>query len=330
MAKTALITGINGQDGSFLAELLLARGYNVHGIVRRSSLEDDFKLRNLTSIRAEINLHAGALDNPLFLYKLIESVRPEECYHLGAQSFVSHNFEDESSALMMALNSTNYLLSSILELVPKCRFLLAGSSEMFGDPSESPQSENTKFNPRSLYGISKVAAHFLVRRFRDKNGLFACTAISYNHESPRRGTKFISRRVSLGVAEICSGLRDHILLGNLDAIRDWGSAPEYVEAMWMILNASEPQDFVLSTGVGRTVKELVCTAFDSVGLDYRKYVDVDPMLFRESDPTPLVGDHSKITRCIGWRPKRPFNDIISEMVQSDINALSCRPLKKSS
>jgi GDPmannose 4,6-dehydratase len=321
--KKALITGIAGQDGSYLAELLLAKNYEVHGIVRRTAVEDaTHRLFNLSHIKDRLKLHSASLDNHLSLYKVIREVQPDECYHLAASSFVSYSFDDESSIIANNFTGTHYLLASIKEVVPQCRFYLAGSSEMFGHAAASPQNESTPFNPRSIYGITKLSSHHLVSNYRDHYGLFACTGILYNHESARRGFEFVTRKITSSAARIKLGLQDTLTLGNLDAHRDWGYAPEYVKAMWLMLQQALPSDYVISTGVTHTVREFAQFAFERVGLDYRDFVTVDPQLYRGSEKVVLCGDSSKARSELGWRPEKAFQDIIAEMVDNDLQLLT--------
>src|SRR5512138_3800309 len=281
MAKKALITGIAGQDGSYLADLLLSKGYEVHGIVRRIAIEDStHKLKNIGHIHDRLKLHVASLDNVLSLIKTIREVMPDECYHLAASSFVSYSFEDEMSILNNNINSTHYLLAALKEFVPRCRFYYAGSSEMFGAVETSPQDERTPFNPRAIYGVSKVAGYHLVKNYRQQYGMFACSGILYNHESPRRGYEFVTRKIVSSAVRIKLGLLDYVYLGNLDARRDWGYAPDYVNAMWLMLQHGNPDDYVVATGETHAVREFCQVAFDCLGLDYEKYVIVDPMFFR--------------------------------------------------
>jgi GDPmannose 4,6-dehydratase len=321
--KRALITGISGQDGSYLAELLLSKGYEVHGLVRRSSLEDSArKLSNIHHLKDSLTFHAAALDNELSLYKMIAKVQPDECYHMAASSFVSYSFEDEYSILTTNFNGTHFLLSSIKEAVPHCRFFFAGSSEMFGTVDHAPQTEVTPFNPRSIYGISKLASHHLVRNYRDQYGLYACTGILYNHESPRRDFKFVTRKITSQAARIKMGLADKLYLGNLASLRDWGYAPDYVEAIWQMLQQEHPDDFVIATGINHSVEEFVACAFNVLGLDYHDYVEIDPRFFRKAEDVPLCGDASKISEKLGWQPSKPFEEIVTEMVEHDLQLLS--------
>lgn len=318
----ALITGINGQDGSYLAELLLEKGYEVHGIVRREAFEDGaHRLSNIAHIINDVVLHVGSVDNHSSVYRIVSQVCPDQCYHLAAASFVSYSFDDESSVLSSNFNSTHYLLSSIKELFPKCRFYFAGSSEMFGNAEFSPQSENCRFNPRSIYGISKVAGYHLVCNYRRHHKLFACVGILYNHESPRRGYEFVTRKITSTVAKIYLGRADHLELGNIDARRDWGYSPQYVVAMYSMLNHSQPDDYVISTGKLHSVRDFIREAFSIINLDYRDYVRINPKYFRPDEAVPLQGDYSKVERILGWRPNKSLAEIAHEMVLADIALL---------
>lgn len=319
MLKKALITGIAGQDGSYLADLLLAKGYEVHGIVRRIAIEDSaHKLKNLAHLHDRIKLHVASLDNVLSLIKTIREVMPDECYHLAASSFVSYSFEDEMSILNNNINATHYLLAALKEFVPSCRFYYAGSSEMFGSVTGSPQDENTPFNPRAIYGVSKVAGYHLVKNYRQQYSMFACSGILYNHESPRRGYEFVTRKIISSAVRIKLGLQDSVSLGNLDAHRDWGYAPDYVNAMWLMLQAASPDDYVVATGETRTVREFVETAFSCLDLDYEKYVRIDPKFFRPAEQVQLCGNPAKIIAGLGWSRTRNLKEIIEEMVESEL------------
>ena len=318
----ALITGINGQDGSYLAELLLAKGYEVHGTLRRSSLENREKLVNILHLVHRIALHPVMLDNHLSVYKLIQQVRPDECYHLAASSFVSYSFEDENSIIETNFNSTHFLLSCIKELTPSCRFYLAGSSEMFGNAMVAPQDESTAFQPRSIYGISKLASYHVVKNYRDFHGIFACTGITYNHESPRRGRAFVTRKVVAQVAKIAQRQECFLELGNLDACRDWGYAPEYVAAMWLMLqNTAGPVDYVIATGKLHSVRDLLSVAFAAVGLRYEEYVKQNEELFRPGEAIPLVGNAARIAGDLGWTPRVSFDAMIRNMVEQELEGL---------
>ena len=322
--KKALITGIAGQDGSYLAELLLAKGYEVHGIVRRIAIEDtEHKLKNIRHLIDRIHLHVASLDNVLSIIKLAKDVVPDECYHLAASSFVSYSFEDEISILNNNVNSTHYLLATLKEFAPRCRVYFAGTSEMFGNVERSPQDENTPFNPRSIYGISKVAGYHLMKNYRQQYGMFACSGILYNHESPRRGYEFVTRKIVSSAVKIKRGLQDSLTLGNLDAYRDWGYAPDYVEAMWLMLQADAPDDYVVATGETHSVREFVDTAFSSLGLDYREYVRVDPQFFRPAESVQLCGDAGKIVSRLNWKRTVPFSAIVTMMVESEMGNGSC-------
>jgi len=300
----------------------LSRGYEVHGIVRREAIEDpSHRLRNMQPLIKDITLHVGSVDNHLSVYKTIHKVQPDECYHLAASSFVSYTMDDELSVLSSNFNSTHYLLASIKEWAPACRFYFAGSSEMFGDAESSPQNENTTFNPRSIYGISKVAGYHLVTNYRRHHNLFACTGILYNHESARRGYEFVTRKITSTVAKIHLGIEDRIVLGNLEGRRDWGYSPEYVEAMWRMLNHDTPDDYVIATGELHSVREFLDMAFSVVGLNYERYVQTSADYFRPDEQIPLVGDYSKAAVVLGWRPRKKFEGIIEEMVLSDIKLL---------
>lgn len=319
VAKKALITGIAGQDGSYLAELLLSKGYEVHGIVRRTAIEDtEHKLKNIQRLISSVHLHVASLDNVLSLIKLIKDLSPDECYHLAATSFVSYSFEDEISILNNNVDSTHYLLAAIREFAPQCKVYFAGTSEMFGNVSQSPQDETTPFNPRSIYGISKVAGFFLVKNYRQQYGLFACTGILYNHESPRRGYEFVTRKIVSSAAKIKLGYQETMTLGNLDAYRDWGYAPDYVDAMWRMLQADAPDDYVVATGETHTVRDFIDTAFTSLGLDYRKYVKVDQNLFRPTEQVQLRGNPHKAVTRLNWTRTKSFTELIQVMVEQEM------------
>lgn len=325
MQKKALITGVTGQDGSYLAELLLAKDYEVHAIVRRAAMEDaEHRMSRIRHILPRLHLHSGSLESYPSLFKVVTKVQPDEFYHLAAQSFVSYSFEDEFSTLQGNLNGTHYALSAMKESAPNCRFYFAASSEMFGKVREVPQRETTPFHPRSAYGISKVAGFDLTRNYREAYGLFACSGILYNHESPRRGFEFVTRKITSHAARIKLDLAQELRLGNLDAHRDWGHAKEYVEAMWLMLQQPTPDDFVIATGVTHPVREFVRAAFEHVGLDYQKYVVVDPRFFRPAEVEVLQGDASKAEKILGWRPKTVFQDIVREMVDADLAHLKSK------
>jgi GDPmannose 4,6-dehydratase len=321
-AKRALITGITGQDGSYLAEFLLEKGYEVHGIVRRVALEDpEHRLSRIHQIRSRTGLHAASLESYASIHQVVAKVQPDECYHLAAQSFVSYSFDDEFSTLNTNINGTHYLLSAVKNLAPGCRFYFAGSSEMFGKAEEAPQTENTRFHPRSTYGISKVAGFELTRNYREAYQLHASSGILFNHESPRRGYEFVTRKITSGVARIRAGKSETLALGNLEAKRDWGHAREYVEAMWLMTQQPEPDDYVIATGETHSVREFVDLAFSHAGLDYRKYVVTDPDLFRPAEVNLLLGDCAKAHARLGWKSSIGFKELVREMVEEDCRLL---------
>ena len=319
MAKVALISGITGQDGSYLAEFLLKKKYKVHGLIRRVALEDrTHRLWRLRGILKKINLHAASLESYASIVKIIQRIKPNEIYHLGAQSYVDYSFQDEFSTLNTNINGTHYFLSAVKDFSPKTKFYFAGSSEMFGKVKTVPQNENTAFHPRSAYGISKVTGHDLTRNYREAYNLFCCTGILFNHESPRRGFEFVTRKISHGVATIKLGLQRKIVLGNLDAKRDWGHAKDYVEAMWLMLQRKKPDDFVIATGKQHSVREFAKLAFSIVGLNYKDYIVTDKNLFRPSEVHSLLGNYSKAKKLLKWKPKTSFKNLVKDMVESDI------------
>jgi GDPmannose 4,6-dehydratase len=320
--KRALITGITGQDGSYLAELLLEKDYEVHGFVRRVALEDpSHRLSRAAHLAHRIHFHAGSLESFPSIYKVFTTVQPDECYHLAAQSFVSYSFEDEFSTLNTNINGTHFVLAALKEVVPKCRFYFAGSSEMFGKVAEVPQAEGTRFHPRSAYGISKVAGFDLTRNYREAYGLHASSGILFNHESPRRGFEFVTRKITSGVARILAGQQDKLPLGNLEAKRDWGHAREYVRAMWLMLQQDEADDYVVATGETHSVREFVELAFGYVGLDYTKYVEIDPRFYRPAEVDLLIGNAAKARERLGWSYSTTFADLVREMVEADCKAV---------
>lgn len=319
MTKRALITGITGQDGSYLAEFLLEQGYEVHGIVRRIAIEDPaHRLWRILAIKDRLHLHAASLESLPSIYRVFQAVKPDECYHLAAQSFVSYSFEDEFSTLNANINGTHYVLAALKDCAPACRFYFAASSEMFGKVAEVPQRETTRFHPRSAYGISKVAGFDLTRNYREAYGIQASCGILYNHESPRRGFEFVTRKITSHAARIKLGLIRELKLGNLEARRDWGHAREYVRAMWMMLQQPRAEDYVIATGEQHTVREFAEVAFSCVGLDYRNYVTIDPQLLRPAEVETLLGDASKAKRELGWTSKISFKELVAEMVEADM------------
>ena len=326
MLKKALITGITGQDGSYLAELLLSKGYEVHGVVRRVAIEDPLhRLWRLRHILDQIKLHSGSLESYASIFNIVEEVSPHECYHLGAQSFVSYSFEDEFTTIHSNINGTHYLLSAIKRKTPGCRFYFAGSSEMFGQAKITPQDENTPFRPRSPYGISKLAGFELTRNYREAYGLNASSGILFNHESPRRGHEFVTRKITSSAALIKLGKLKQIRLGNIDAKRDWGHARDYVRAMWLMLQQERPDDFVVATGVSHSVRQFLEQAFGLLGLDYNNYLVPDMDFFRPSEINVLCGNASKAKMVLGWEPTTNFAQLVEEMVKSDIEFYSRQP-----
>lgn len=324
--RKALITGITGQDGSYLAEFLLDKGYEVHGIVRRVALEDpEHRLSRIAEFRSKLTLHAGSLESLPSLYRIVGLVKPDECYHLAAQSFVSYSFEDEFSTFNANMNGTHHVLAALREGAPGCRFYFAGSSEMFGRVEEVPQTEETRFHPRSAYGISKVAGFDLTRNYREAYGLHASTGILFNHESPRRGREFVTRKITSAVAAIAAGRQNELRLGNLEAYRDWGYAPDYVEAMWLMLNQDRPDDYVIATGKMHSVREFAELAFMIADLNYLNHVVPDQELYRPAEVEQLMGNAEKATKQLGWRPKTSFESLVHLMTEADLRAAGVKP-----
>lgn len=316
--KKALITGITGQDGSYLSELLISKGYEVHGIVRRVALEDpQARMWRIRHILDKIHIHSASMESYASIFNIVSEVQPDECYHLAAQSYVSYSFEDEFSTINTNLNGTHYVLSAIKRQAPHCRFYFAASSEMFGNATETPQNENTQFHPRSPYGISKLAGFELTKNYREAYGLFALSGILFNHESPRRGAEFVTRKISKAAAKISLGMEKEIRLGNLEAKRDWGHARDYVMAMWMMLQQKEPDDYVIASGRSHSVRDFLKTAFNYVDLDYRKYLMVDEELYRPAEVNILQGDASKAREKLKWMPTITFEELVKEMVNND-------------
>jgi GDPmannose 4,6-dehydratase len=321
--KRALITGITGQDGSYLAEHLLAEGYEVHGLVRRVALEDpERRTGRIAPLLDRVRLHAASLESYPSIFSVVSHVEFDECYHLAAQSFVAESFADGFSTMNTNINGTHYVLAALRELRPQCRFYFAGSSEMFGKVRETPQRETTPFHPRSPYGISKVAGFDLTRNYREAYGMFCASGILFNHEGPRRGFEFVTRKITSTVAKIKHGLADELRLGNLEAKRDWGHAKDYVRAMHLMLQQEQPDDYVVATGETHSVREFCELAFAEVGLDYRDYVKTDPRFQRPAEVDLLVGDSSKARAVLGWEPTYTFAGLVGEMVQSDLEAIA--------
>src|SRR2546422_5075890 len=291
--KRALITGITGQDGSYLAELLLSLGYEVHGLVRRVALEDKRRFNRIEHLLASITLHAASLESYPSIFHIFSRHQFDECYHLAAQSFVAESFADGFSTMNTNINGTHYVLAALRELQPECKFYFAGSSEMFGKVREVPQNETTPFHPRSPYGISKVAGFELTRNYREAYGMFCISGIFFNHESPRRGFEFVTRKITSAVAHIHQGLASELRVGNLEARRDWGHAKDYVRAMHLMVQRDEPEDLVVATGETHSVREFCEAAFSVADLDYEAYVKVDEKFYRPAEVEHLIGDSSK-------------------------------------
>jgi GDPmannose 4,6-dehydratase len=317
--KTALITGITGQDGSYLAELLLEKGYRVCGMVRRSSTENFQRIEHL---RERVELHQADLLDQTSIAGILAQIQPHEIYNLAAMSFVPTSWTQPVLTAEFTGVGVTRLLEAVRHVCPRARFYQASSSEMFGQVRETPQRESTPFHPRSPYGVAKVYGHFITVNYRESYGLFACSGILFNHESPRRGLEFVTRKISHGVAKIKLGLAKELRLGNLQAKRDWGFAGDYVKAMWLMLQQDKPDDYVVSTGETHTVEEFVHLAFSHVGLDWRQYVVVDPQFYRPAEVDLLLGDPTKARRQLGWRPAVSFKQLVTMMVESDLAALT--------
>ena len=317
--KKALITGITGQDGSYLAEFLLKKKYKVFGIVRRVALEDEtHRLWRIKHLLQKIELKSASLESYASLVKIVQKIKPDEIYHLGSQSYVSYSFEDEFSTLNTNINGTHYILSAIKDFSPNTKFYFAGSSEMFGKVHKKIQDENTRFYPRSAYGISKVAGFELTRNYREAYNLFACTGILFNHESPRRGFEFVTRKISSSVAKIKHGKQKYLYLGNINAKRDWGHAIDYVKAMWLMLQQKKPSDFVIGTGRMNSVKDFLKIAFSMAGLNYKKYLKIDKSLLRPSEVETLRANYNKAKKILKWKPTVNFEKLVKEMVVEDL------------
>ena len=321
MAKKALITGITGQDGSYLAELLLAKGYEVHGIIRRASTFNTSRIEHIYTdphLKTALRLHYGDLSDASALARLLERVKPDEIYNLAAQSHVRVSFDCPEYTTDITATGAVRLLEAIRETGIKPKFYQASSSEMFGKVAEIPQRETTPFYPRSPYGCSKVYAYWITVNYRESHGIFACNGILFNHESPRRGETFVTRKITRAIAHIKAGLQDQLFLGNLDAKRDWGYAKEYVEAMWLMLQQDRPDDYVIATNETHSVREFLDVAFGHAGLDWRKHVAIDENYFRPAEVDLLIGDYSKAKQKLGWQPKTTFNALARLMVDADI------------
>jgi len=319
MAKTALITGVTGQDGSYLAELLLQKNYTVYGIIRRTSTTPTERINHLSD---RLHLVSGDLLDERSLRQIIENTRPDEIYNLAAQSFVPESWSQAILTGEVTALGVTRLLNAIMDVNHRIRFYQASTSEMFGKAQRVPQNETTPFYPRSPYGVSKLYGHWITVNYRESYGLFACSGILFNHESPRRGLEFLTRKVTYAVAQIKAGLRHELRLGNLEAQRDWGYAPDYVEGMWRMLQADQPDDYVLATGETHSVREWVEKSFQMAGLDYRQYVKLDPQLVRPAEVDLLIGDASKARKKLGWQPSVTFDQLIQLMVEADINLVA--------
>jgi GDPmannose 4,6-dehydratase len=318
VSSRALITGITGQDGSHLADLLLGKGYEVHGMVRRSSTET---FQRLEHIRDELVLHTGDLLDQRSLVDVLRTCEPHEIYNLAAMSFVAASWNQPVLTAEFSGLGVTRMLEAMREVAPEARFYQASSSEMFGQVRDVPQRETTPFYPRSPYGVAKAYGHFITVNYRESYDLFACSGILFNHEGPRRGLEFVTRKVTHGAAAIKLGLSDELALGNLDAARDWGYAGDYVEAMWLMLQQDDPEDYVIATGETRSVRDLVNVAFEHVDLDPERYVRVDPRFLRPAEVEHLVGDYSKAREKLGWEPRTSFEELIRMMVDTDLELL---------
>jgi GDPmannose 4,6-dehydratase len=318
MSKRALITGITGQDGSYLAELLLSKGYEVHGMVRRSSEE---KFERIAHLKGKVVLHQGDLLDQFSLVRLFAAINPDEIYNLAAQSFVPTSWNQPVLTGEFTGLGVTKMLEAMRYGAPKARFYQASSSEMFGKVREVPQNENTPFYPRSPYGVAKVYGHFITVNYRESYGLFAVSGILFNHESPRRGLEFVTRKISDAVARIKLGMQERLALGNLEAKRDWGYAPDYVEAMWRMLQAEAPDDYVVATNENHSVQEFCEVAFAHVGLDWKSHVYVEPAFVRPAEVDVLIGDPSKARTKLGWEPTVHFRKLVELMVDADLQRL---------
>jgi GDPmannose 4,6-dehydratase len=306
-ARTALITGVAGQDGSYLAELLQSKGYFVHGLTRPGEV-----VQLLSTAVSEADIVSAEA-----VRRVVAAVRPDECYHLAAQTFVPG---EELATVSTNINGAMHLLEALRLEAPSCRLFLAGSSEMFGLPESAPQTERTPLRPRNVYGATKVAAYHLMEVYRRQHGLFACCGFLYNHESPRRPPHFVTRKITQAAARIRLGLQAELKLGNLDSLRDWGHARDYVRGMWLSLQAPEPEDYVFASGTGRTIRQFVEAAFDVAGVPWQDFVRVAPEFFRPSEPVPLIGCAARALASLGWRTEIPFPDMVREMVETDLKA----------
>src|SRR5438067_1665547 len=318
MAKRALITGITGQDGSYLADLLLSKGYEVHGMVRRSSEE---KFERIAHLKGKVLLHQGDLLDQFSLAKLLGDLKPDEVYNLAAQSFVPTSWNQPVLTGEFTALGVTKMLEAMRHGASRARFYQASSSEMFGKVREVPQNEDTPFYPRSPYGVAKAYGHFITVNYRESYGLSAVSGILFNHESPRRGLEFVTRKISDGVARIRLGMQQRLPLGNVEARRDWGYAPDYVEAMWRMLQADRPEDYVIATHETHSVQEFCEVAFEHVGLDWKEHVHIDPAFVRPAEVDMLIGDPAKARRNLGWQPTVSFRQLVKLMVDADLERL---------
>ena len=324
--KKALITGVTGQDGSYLAELLLDKGYEVHGVIRRSSSFNTGRIQHIFEDihkpEVKLHLHYGDMTDELGLERLLDRTRPDEIYNLAAQSHVRVSFDQPIYTVDVVAMGTMRLLEAIrnVELEKATRFYQASSSEIFGKVLSTPQSETTPFNPMSPYACGKVFCHHIINNYREAYGMHASNGILFNHESPRRGETFVTRKITRGLARILAGLDDKLYLGNLDAIRDWGYAGDYVEAMWLMMQQDEPDDYVIATGESHSVRDFLVESFRAVGLDWQDYVEIDPRYFRPSEVDALIGDATKACEKLGWTPKTRFRDLVHMMLKADLES----------
>ena len=316
MGKVAIITGISGQDGSYLAELLIKKKYKVYGILNPQKKKD---FKNLENIKDKLYFKNIDINNYPKIKNLIKKIKPTEFYHLAAQSFINYKFEDEFFRLNPNINGTHYILSAIKQFSPRTKFYFAASSELFGNVKNSPQNEDTKFNPRSAYGVSKVAGFYLTKNYREAYNIHACSGILYNHESPRRNESFVSRKITKNLSLILKGKIKKIVLGNINSKRDWGHAKDYVYAMWKMMQLNKPQDFVIGTGRTHSVKDFIKFAFQHVNLNYKKYIKIDKKLFRPNDKVILRANYSKAKKILKWKPNISFKSLVKEMVEHDLN-----------
>ena len=323
MSKIALITGITGQDGSYLAELLLAKNYEVHGLVRPDfSKEDSLKNWRIKKIIKDIVLHKESIENYDGLAELIKKVQPEEVYHLAAQAKDGYSFDNEFYTFRINLNATHYILSAVRKINDKAIFFFAGSSEMFGDGKNVPINEKTLFDPKSAYGISKVTSHYLIKNYRETFKMHTSTGILFNHESPRKDIQFVGRKISHSVARIKKGLQKKLKLGNLKSQRDWGHAKDYVKAMWLMAQQKNAEDYIIGSGVLHTVEEFADKAFSYVGLNYKDFIELNENLIRSAESVNRVADSTKARRMLKWRPKFSFDELVGDMVESDLELIT--------